>query len=176
MRTYQRLIAMIAVGAMILTIGIMTGCQQKPLVSDTEARLILDRYLEMVNETKPELASQVLDSGFVLMSPILPGPLEGIQAFKEFIEQNSIAFPDYDVMLKDYMVEGERIWFLFTMSGTNTGPLEETQPTGRKFNITGVGIAEVANGKLKQVEMFWNSVSFFEQLGFTLVPPQVGTE
>jgi steroid delta-isomerase-like uncharacterized protein len=176
MRTYQYLMTVVAVGAIIVTIGIMSGCQQKPLVSDSEARLILDRYLEMVNETKPELASQVLDSGFVLMSPMLPGPLEGIQAFKEFIVQNSLAFPDYDVMLKDFMVEGERIWFLFTMSGTNTGPLEETQPTGKKFNITGVGIATVANGKLKEVETYWNSASFFEQLGFKLVPPQPGTE
>jgi steroid delta-isomerase-like uncharacterized protein len=176
MRTYQRLFTMAAIGALIVSIAAMTGCQKKPTVSNTEARLVLDRYLEMINEVKPELASQVLDSGFVLTTPMIPEPLKGTEAFKKFLEQNYVAFPDYNMMLQDFMVEGERLWFMFTISGTNTGPLEATPATGKKFNVTGVGIATMSNQKLKEVHTFWNSASFFEQLGFTLVAPQPPTE
>jgi predicted ester cyclase len=176
MRTYQRLLIVASVGALIIAITALTGCQKKPALSNTEARLILDRYLEMINEAKPEIASQVLDSGFMLETPMLPEPLKGVEAFKNYLQQNAVAFPDYNMMLKDFMVEGERIWFLFTISGTNKGPLEQAQPTGKDFNVTGIGIATVSNQKLQEMQTFWNSVSLFQQLGFKLMPPQPGTQ
>ena len=58
------------------------------------------------------------------------------------------------------------------MEGTNTGPLGQLPATGKRFHISGLAVTQVVNGKIVMDETFWNVLGFYQQLGFTLTPPE----
>jgi predicted ester cyclase len=62
------------------------------------------------------------------------------------------------------------------MSAINTGPLGDIPATGKKFQITGMAITRIADGKIIEDDTYWNVLGFFQQLGFTLTPLKVETD
>ena len=42
----------------------------------------------------------------------------------------------------------------------------------KKFQITGMAITRIADGKIIEDETYWNVLGLYQQLGFTLNPPQ----
>ena len=109
----------------------------------------------------------------MLRYPILPEPLVGIEALKTMAKNNAISFSDFKGTVEELVVKGDKIWCRYTMTGTNTGPLGDLPPTGKTFRITGLAVTRVANGKIVEDETFWNVLDFYQQLGFTLTPPQL---
>jgi len=49
--------------------------------------------------------------------------------------------------------------------GTNTGAIGGKPPTGRKVELPGCEIIEVANGKIRSVQGYYDLLSFQKQLG-----------
>jgi len=153
------------------------SCQQQPteevadVITEEEAKVLLDRYMEIMNEGNLDLVEEIFDPEFVLRSPFLPEPLVGIEAFKALVKNNAISFSDFNGTIEELTVKGDKIWSRFTMTGTNTGPLGDLPATGKKFRVTGLAVTRVANGKIVEDETFWNILDFYQQLGFTLNPP-----
>jgi predicted ester cyclase len=58
------------------------------------------------------------------------------------------------------------------MTGINTGTLGEMPPTGKRFQISGMAITRILDGKIIEDETYWNVLDFYQQLGYTLIPPQ----
>jgi hypothetical protein len=56
-------------------------------------------------------------------------------------------------------------------TGSNTGPLEELPPTGKKAHVSGVYVFHIVEGKITEEWTYFNLLSYYEQLGFTLTPP-----
>lgn len=50
--------------------------------------------------------------------------------------------------------------------GTN----REVPPTGKKINVEGVAIIQVANGKFVERLMYFNELSVLKQRGFKIIP------
>ena len=110
---------------------------------------------------------------FVLRTPFMPEPIVGIQALKDAIANLRVTFPDFEGKIEELTVKGDEIWSRYTMTGTNTGPLGDLPPTGKKMHVTGMAITRVADGKVIEDQTYWNVLGLYQQLGFTLVPPQV---
>ena len=151
-----------------------TFCCQKGEegVTEEEAKVLMDRYMEVVNTSNLILAEEILAPEFKLRSPILPEPIVGIEAFKTFIINNTAVFTDFQCTIEKVAVKGNEIWSRFTISGINTGPFGEIPATGKKFHVTGLAITRVVNGKIVEDETFWNVLDMYQQLGFTIIPPQ----
>ena len=49
--------------------------------------------------------------------------------------------------------------------GTHKGDLNGIAPTGKQFNITGVTIARLSNGKLVEGYVNWDALGLMQQLG-----------
>ncbi len=168
----------------VILVAVMMGCfaigcqqQQQPQgMTEEEARLLLDKYTEIMNEGNVDRVDEVFDKNCVLKYPVLPEPMVGVQALKDFIPQNAVTFPDFHGVIEEVMVKGDIIWSRYTVTATQLGPLGELPPTGRTVQFTGMAITRVANGKIIEDETFWNVLAFYQQLGFTLMPPEVGTE
>ena len=142
------------------------------VITEEEAKVLLDHYMEIMNEDNLDLVEEIFDPEFVLRSPFLPEPLVGIEAFKALAKNNAISFSDFNGTIEELTVKGDKIWSRFTMTGTNTGPLGDLPATGKKFRVTGLAVTHVANGKIVEDETFWNVLDMMQQLGFTLTPPQ----
>ncbi len=157
---------------------LLLSCQPKEnqSLTEKEARVILNKLLETVSNVDTTLADEIIHPDCVLRYPNLPEPIKGIDAYKNFIKSTANTFSEFTGTIEEVNVKGDRIWCRYRMSAINTGPLGDIPATGKKFQITGMAITRIADGKIIEDETYWNVLGFFQQLGFTLTPPKVETD
>ncbi|MCW8809415.1 MAG: ester cyclase [Ignavibacteriaceae bacterium] len=159
---------------LILTLALMLSCQYKEdqSLTEDEARVILNKLMETMSNADTTLAVEILHPDCELRYPLLPEPAKGIDACKKLIISTSNTFSEFKGSIKEVNIKGDRIWSRYTMSGINTGPLGHIPATGKKFQITGMAITRIKDGKIIEDETYWNVWDFYNQLGFKLLPPQ----
>ena len=82
------------------------------------------------------------------------------------------SFPDCTFIFDDIVVKGDKIVIFATFTGTNTGPLDDLPATGKKAQVSGVYIYHIVNGKIAEEWTFFNLLDYYQQLGYTLTPPE----
>ena len=154
---------------------LILSCQPKvnPSLTEEEATAILNKLMETLSNADTTLVDEIIHPDCVLSYPLLPEPIRGINAYKEFIKSSSNTFSEYRGKVEDVNIKRDRIWSRYSMSGINTGPLGKIPATGKKFQVIGMGITRIKDGKIIEDETYWNVLGFFQQLGFTLTPPKV---
>jgi len=154
------------------------SCQPKEdqVLTEEEGKILLDRFMETVMNADTTLAEELLHPDCVLRYPLLPEPIKGIDGYKAFIKNVPNIFSEFKAVIEEVNVKGDKIWCRYSMTGINTGPLGDIPATGRKFQITGMAMTRLLDGKIIEDETFWNALSFYQQLGFTLAPPIVETD
>ena len=162
----------------LILICFTCSCEQQPssTLTEEEAKIILDKYMETINGADLDLVDEIIAPGFELHSPFFQEPLKGIENYKAFVKNTAKSFSDFNATIEDIVIKGDKVWGRFSMEGTNTGPLGPFPATGKKFHISGLAVSHVVNGKIVRDETFWNVLEFYQQLGFTLTPPEVITE
>ncbi len=159
---------------LVAVIFVIGGCQRQNenILSEEEASQLLDRYMETINNVDMDLIDEIISPDYVLRSPMFPEPIVGIEGYKAMVINTAVIFPDIHAEINDIVIRGDELWGRFTLSGTNTGPIGKLPPTGKPFQISGLAITTVADGMIISDETQWNVLDMFQQLGFTLVPPQ----
>jgi steroid delta-isomerase-like uncharacterized protein len=161
-----------------LVLVLLISCQPKndqPL-TEKEAKVILNKLLETMSNADTTLAVEILHPDCELRYPLLPEPVKGIDASKKLIINTANTFSEFKGSIEEVNIKGDKIWSRFTMSGINTGPLGKIPATGKKFQITGMAITKIKDGKIIEDETYWNVWNFYKQLGFTLTPPKAETD
>lgn len=81
------------------------------------------------------------------------------------------AFPDLRFEVLDLIAEGDTAASRWRISGTFTGPgkFMGFRPTGAAFELEGLDIATVADGKIKRIDGYADAMTVARQLG--LMPP-----
>ena len=159
---------------LVLVLLLFLSCQSKDdqVMTEEEATVLLNRFMETVTNTDTTLAEKILHPDCVFRYPLLPEPIKGIDGYKYLIKNTANAFSELEVIFEEVIVKGDRIWSRYTMTGINAGPLGDIAATGKKFQVTGIAITQIANGKIIEDETYWNVLGFYQQLGFTLSPPK----
>ena len=160
---------------LIPLIVLFLTCQptKEQVMTDEEATVLLNRFMETVTNTDTTLAEEILHPDCVFRYPLLPEPIKGIDGYKYLIKNTANAFSELDVKFEEVIVKGDRIWSRYTMTGINAGSLGDIPATGKKFQVTGIAITRIVDGKIIEDETYWNVLGFYQQLGFTLSPPNV---
>jgi len=174
MKESIRLLTKIAPIVTLVFLCFSLSCQKqaKEQITEEEAKALMDRYMKATNEADLASIDEVCSPEFVLHTPAYPEPIVGIEGYKTFVTNTSKAFSDFNCTIEELIVKGDRIWSRFTITGTNTGPLGGIPATGKKFKVSGLAITRIADGKIAEDETFWNVLDLYQQLGFTLIPPQ----
>ena len=159
---------------LILALALMLACQQKEnqSLTEEEAIVILNKLMETMSNADTTLAVEILHPDCEFRYPAFPEPAKGLDACKKLIISTSNTFSEFKGTIKEVNIKGDRIWSRYSMSGINTGPLGQIPATGKKFQITGMAITRIKDGKIIEDETYWNVWDFYNQLGFTLLPPQ----
>jgi steroid delta-isomerase-like uncharacterized protein len=149
------------------------GCQNQGVegIDEAEAKGIADQVLKIWNGGDLALADELYDPGYVRHHPT-PSDNASLDDFKNTVMTNRTMFPDYNITFDEMIIKGHRIVVLATVTGTNTAPLEELPATGKKIHMSGIYIYLIANGKIAEEWTYFNLLSYYQQLGFTLTPPQ----
>ena len=160
---------------LITILVLFLSCQPKEdkQLTEEEAKVILDRFMEITMNADTALAGEILHPDCVLKYPLLPEPIKGIESYKQFLFNTINTFTEFKATIEEVNVKGDRVWCRYSMSGINTGPLGELPATGKKFQVTGMAITRIVDGKIIEDETYWNVLGFYQQLGFTLLPPNV---
>jgi len=173
----QQSIGLVTRISLVVTLALLCfgfGCQQQAQVTitDQEANALLEGNLEIYNEGNFAITEDFFTADFVLHHCNFPEDLVGIEAFEGFVSAHRTAFPDFKLTIDQFFVKDDKMAVLWTVTGTNTGPYGDLPPTGKKMQISGLDISRIAEGKFAEEWLYFNMLDFYQQLGFTLVPPQ----
>ena len=160
---------------LVLILVLIISCQPKEeqILTDEEAKVLLNRFMKTVINTDTTLVDELLHPDCVLRYPVLPEPIKGIDAYKSFIKNMAGTFSEFNATIEEVNVKGDEVWCRYSMSGVHTGHMGELPPTGKSFQVTGMAITRIVDGKIIEDETYWNVFGFYQQLGFTLSPPEV---
>ena len=165
----------LVLAAALLTILVQCGGGGPEVVTEPQARKLIDGYLAFRNEGDRTSADAVIHPECSINYPNVPGYIKGLDAFKEYNRVTRIAFPDFKMSVYDFFVEGDRIVSFWSLSGTNSGPLAspigELPPTNKKVRVAGVAVSRVADGKIVEDVAYFDTADMLKQLGFQIVPP-----
>jgi steroid delta-isomerase-like uncharacterized protein len=131
-----------------------------------ENEALIRRYVEEVyDQRKLEVIDEIFASEFILHDPDLPGGARGPEGIKRIVETFVGGFPDLQVTLEDELSSGDKVVTRWTSRGTHQGELMGIAPTGKRIDVTAVGIWRVANGKIAEAWLVYDAFGMLQQLG-----------
>ncbi len=163
--------------ALAASAGVIVACRGRAEgeISMEQAKAVTDVYLKARNEANLALLDGVYSPGVVVHDPSYPGPINGLAAIKAQYGNTHDAVPDVRFSMDDLYVKGDRLVWVFTMSGTLTGPfrtpLGEVPPSGKPFSFSGVSVDRIAAGRIVEEWVYFNLLEILQPMGFTLAPP-----
>jgi steroid delta-isomerase-like uncharacterized protein len=105
-----------------------------------------------------EVADEILSSDFVLHNPTLPEELRnGSEGAKKYASAIITAVPDRKLVQDDIFAIDDKVIIRWTNSGTNTGSLFGSPPTGKPYITTGIDLFRISNGKISEM---WQQYNF----------------
>jgi len=90
---------------------------------------------------------------------------EGLEGIKRLAEAQRNAFPDYREQIDELYDAGEDIIVVLTIRGTNKGPMEGLEPTGREVEFRDVTICKARDGKIVKQSGLSDYFTVYQQLG-----------
>ncbi|MFD3003061.1 ester cyclase [Pontibacter toksunensis] len=88
----------------------------------------------------------------------------------EHIHMFDAAFPNYQLIPKDIVVEGNKVALRATVAGEHKGELFGIAPTGQKVSVDGLILYELANNKIVNHWMQFDTMSMMQQINSVPAP------
>ncbi len=80
--------------------------------------------------------------------------LEGVDAYRAFMEAFFAGLPDYHAIAHDRICEGDTVVHHWTITGTHNGPLFGMDPTGRAVNYRGASMFRLRKGEITEAWLY----------------------
>jgi steroid delta-isomerase-like uncharacterized protein len=152
------------------------------LADDPFIEEIEEQNKEIIRQAHASLAAGDVDAFKSVISPdyvrhcqaMPPGlqEIHGTGEFFGFIEEFIEAVPDYTDSLSNMIAEGDRVAYVSTMKGTQTGPMGGFPATGKTFTLENIIIQRLKDGKVVETWISWDNVAFLSQLGLMPGPAE----
>ena len=125
---------------------------------------VVQRLVDAINAADDQALTDLLHDDFVDRTP---NPLQGTgrDAFVDKIRQLRTAFSNLRLRVEQVVAEGDRVTFLWTLTGTNDGSFADQDPTGINVEFAGMNLERVADGTIVEHWSIHDALSLFHQLG-----------
>ena len=134
-------------------------------MSAEENKAVIRRWIEAYNERDLEAEAAVLAPGLVVHVSAAPGPLEGLEAWRQFSGPFAEAFPDLRLTVEDIFSEGEMVAARVAFRGTHRGEIQGIPPTGKEVAFTSIEVNRVRDGKVEEHWVELDLLGLMQQLG-----------
>jgi|GraSoiStandDraft_4_1057263.scaffolds.fasta_scaffold144261_3 predicted ester cyclase len=94
-----------------------------------------------------------------------PAGLQGHDGLRAFHEALWKAFPDVRLTVEDLVVETDRAALRYRLQGTHRGPYLGVAPTGLRFDVEGLTLLRVADGRVMEEWHSPTELAILRQLG-----------
>ncbi|MHB1582576.1 MAG: ester cyclase [Acidimicrobiales bacterium] len=99
------------------------------------------------------------------------GRYEGKAAIRSYFESLFAAFPDFAITVDRVVADDAAAVVQWRAGGTFTGaPFQGIEATGRRVEIRGVDVMEIADGRVTHNTIYYDGASFARQVG--MLPAQ----
>ena len=122
-------------------------------------------FTELFSTGDETLAGQILSPDVVFHGTAGDGELRGIDEMKRFVAAYRRAFPDARSTVEDQVAEGDKVVTRWRARGTHQGQLGPIAATGREFEMDGVTIERIADGRIVEVWVARDELGLLRQLG-----------
>ena len=136
----------------------------------TEAnKALVRRWIEEGwNAGNLSIVDEIYDPNVVQYEPSSPAPVTNSEALKQYIGTFLTAFPDIHFTIDDLLAEADKVLWRFTARGTHTGPLMNIPPSGKSTNVTGMVLFRIANDKIAEVWVNFDTLGMLQGMGVIL--------
>jgi steroid delta-isomerase-like uncharacterized protein len=140
-------------------------------MSETNKTVVRRLFEEVWNKGNLPVTDELFAPNYVHHDSSTPDVGRGPESEKKRATLYRTAFPDLRLTIEDIIAEGETVMARWSCRGTHKGDLSGIAPTGKQFTISGISIARIANGKMAEGWVNWDSLGLMQQLG---VVPELG--
>jgi len=131
-----------------------------------EYRDVIDRYLEGFNEQDLEALQETVSPDVVVHGLIgVDGDVTGLEEYGEWGMEMFSGIPDAHIELGDFFVSGNKVASRWTLTGTHDGDLFDFPATGEAFEISGVAIFRMEDGKIAEKWYQQDDLGMLQQTG-----------
>src|SRR5262245_20747143 len=134
-------------------------------MSEANKALVRRLYEEVYNQENLDVVDELCAPNFISHMPYVSQPTPGPAGWKQAIVQWHRAFPDTHQTLETMIAEGDTVAVRWTFRGTHRGTFLGIAPTGRQMTTTGISCFRLANGKIVEEWIEWDSLGMAQQLG-----------
>jgi len=117
------------------------------------------------NQHDMEAAVQLVSEDYMLHDPSMPDFPGGREAHLEICRSFMESIRDSSCTIEDQIAEGDKVVTRFTFSGCQTKDLPDMPSKGGCFNVSGVTVSRVADGKIAEEWMYMDELGMRKQLG-----------
>lgn len=94
------------------------------------------------------------------------GEFRGHDAIRDFFRQVFAAFPDFQMTVDRIVADDSSAVVQWHLAGTfSGGPFQGVQPTGKRVELRGVDVMEIATGLIQRNTVYYDGASFARQIG-----------
>ena len=161
----------ITVFFIVVFLIILSGCSQNSSVSQLEEQNIalIKRIHSEISNGNMAIFDEVLSPDYIRHCQAMPPELWEINdtgVFKAFVADFLKAVPDGKDEIDFIFADSNMVAYVTTTTGTQTGPMGDLPPTGRKFMLKNIVIQRIEDGKVAETWISWDNVAMLTQLGF----------
>jgi predicted ester cyclase len=141
--------------------------------SEENKALVLALYEQMWNAGNLALIAERVSLERIDHDPGGPaaGEVAGQQELIDSVQGYRTAIPDLHLEFGPQVADDELVATRWTARGTNSGPGDETPPTGKAVEVTGMFIERLAGGKIVESWVEYDRLGMLRQLGLIAVEP-----
>jgi predicted SnoaL-like aldol condensation-catalyzing enzyme len=156
---------------LVVALLAMTACQKADTTAETKA-MLQSSIDEIWNQGNLDKAEEFFAATYVRhnpksMEPNIPSEIEGLEAFKAYVEQVRTIYADFNVKIDAIIIEGDMVATRWTATGTH-------KDANKPIDVAGATITRLAEGKAVEEWVTWDTYLVMQQLG--MVPSVETTE
>jgi steroid delta-isomerase-like uncharacterized protein len=120
---------------------------------------------EFWNQGQLALADELFAADYVRYDPATPNIGTGPGAARQALTNYRDAFPDLRLNICDLLADGDKVVLRWTARGSHRGELRGIAPTGKEITTTGITIFRIADGRIAEEWVNWDTLGLLQQLG-----------
>lgn len=124
---------------------------------------------ELYNRANLEVIDEHLSPDFVYHVS-MPGISPDREGAKQFVRGITSAFSDIRYTVEDLVAEGDKVVARWSSRGVHTGELIGVPATGKEVTTTGISMARIVDGKIKELWSEFDALGMLQQLGAMEAP------
>jgi steroid delta-isomerase-like uncharacterized protein len=132
-------------------------------------KALVSRYIkDVLSAGHLELLDQLLAPDFIDSTPGAPQDVKGPEVIRRSQARAHQLFPEIVYTIEDLIAEGDKVVARYTVRART----QNTDTPGKSVEVTGITVFRIADGRIREAWIINDQIELFQQLGYTLQPPQ----